>query len=142
MRFLFRAGRKFSSLKVSKIDQLEQKFKGGIEEEKRPWGKFRSFPSRQARSIKIISVNPGSSLSLQFHQRRSEFWIILDNGLEITVGSRTWQPEKGEEIFIPKGAPHRLRCLGPEPGRVLEIWIGHSSEKDIVRLQDEYGRVP
>ncbi|MCD6192475.1 MAG: mannose-6-phosphate isomerase, partial [Candidatus Aminicenantes bacterium] len=71
----------------------------------------------------------------------SEFWVVLDPGLEITVGEKVWQPQVNEEIFIPRRTPHRLRCLGPHPGRVLEIWLGASSEDDIVRLEDDYGRI-
>lgn len=120
--------------------ESELDFRKKIEEDIRPWGKFRSYPYKKARSIKIITVNPGQSLSLQYHNRRSEFWIVLDKGLEITVGKRVWQPEENEEIFIPQKAPHRLRCVGQKPARVMEIWMGDSDEEDIVRLKDEYGR--
>ncbi len=117
-----------------------ENFKKEIKEDIRPWGKFRSFPYKQARGIKIITVNPGETLSLQYHLHRSEFWVVLDKGLEVTEGKRVWQPEEGEEIFVPRKSPHRLRCLGSKPARVMEIWIGNSEESDIVRLEDEYGR--
>ena len=114
--------------------------KDEIREEIRPWGKFRSFPHKQAGSIKIISVEPNGTLSLQYHHRRSEFWVVLDKGLEVTLGDKVWQPEKNEEIFISQKTPHRLRCIGRKHARVMEIWLGHSDESDIVRLEDEYGR--
>jgi mannose-6-phosphate isomerase-like protein (cupin superfamily) len=117
-----------------------ENFKKEIKEDIRPWGKFRSFPYKQAGSIKIITVNPGQTLSLQYHLHRSEFWVVLDKGLEVTVSRRVWQPEVDEEIFIPRESPHRLRCLGSKQARVMEIWIGDSDELDIVRLEDEYGR--
>jgi len=117
-----------------------ENFKNKIKEDIRPWGKFRSFPYEQARSIKIITVNPGGTLSLQYHHHRSEFWVVLDKSLEVTVGKRVWQAEEGEEIFIPRNTPHRLRCLGQKQARVMEIWIGDSDESDIVRLEDDYGR--
>ncbi len=120
---------------------IEKKFKSLIQEDVRPWGKFRSYPHALAKSLKIITVNPGAALSLQYHLRRSEFWVVLDKGLEITIDKETWQPEKGEEVFIPKKAPHRLRCVGTKPARVMEVWIGRSTENDIVRLQDNYGRI-
>jgi len=119
---------------------IELHFRKNIEEDIRPWGKFRSYPYKQARSIKIITVHPGQSLSLQYHNRRIEFWVVLDKWLEITVGDRVWQPEENEEIFIPRKVPHRLRCPGQKPARVMEIWIGDSDEDDIVRIKDEYGR--
>lgn len=117
-----------------------EEFKKAIKEDIRPWGKFRSFPYEQARSIKIITVNPGASFSLQYHHRRSEFWVVLDKGLEVTVGDKAWQPEKNDELFISRKTPHRLRCVGQEQARVMEIWIGDSDESDIVRIEDDYGR--
>ncbi len=111
-----------------------------IKEDIRPWGKYRSYPCQKASSIKIITVNPGAALSLQYHQHRSEFWVVLDKGLEVTAGERVWQPEKNEEIFISRKTPHRIRCVGPKKARVMEIWLGDSDESDIVRLEDQYGR--
>lgn len=118
----------------------EKDFRARILEDIRPWGRFRVYPHENAGSLKIITVNPGASLSLQYHRRRAEFWIALDEGLEITIGERTWRPRRNEEIYIPREAAHRLRCAGPEPARVMEIWLGNSAEDDIVRLADDYGR--
>ncbi|MBN2205791.1 MAG: phosphomannose isomerase type II C-terminal cupin domain [Candidatus Aminicenantes bacterium] len=118
----------------------EQEFRAAVIEDIRPWGKFRSYPSARAAAVKIITVNPGAALSLQFHHRRSEFWVVLDEGLEMTIGDRTWRTAEGEEIYIPREAPHRLRCVGPSRARVMEIWLGDGDEADIVRLRDDYGR--
>jgi mannose-6-phosphate isomerase-like protein (cupin superfamily) len=118
----------------------ERDFRSRILEDRRPWGKFRSYPHQTAGAIKIITVDPGGTLSLQYHKRRAEFWVALDEGLEITVGERTWRPAPNEEIYIPGGAAHRLRSVGPAPARIMEIWLGESDEVDIVRLDDAYGR--
>lgn len=118
----------------------EQQFQDDIIEDIRPWGKFRSYPHRKASSVKIITVNPGQALSLQYHNNRSESWIILDEGLEVTVGDRVWEPAKNEEITIPQKAEHRVRNTATESARFLEFWIGDSDETDIVRLEDSYGR--
>jgi len=125
--------------KKNQTDEMAH-FKKDIVEDIRPWGKFRSFPHRSAGSIKIITVNPGETLSLQYHKRRSEFWVVLDRGLEVTVGDKVWQPGKNEEIFIPAQAHHRMKCIGDSSARIMEIWIGDSDESDIVRLEDKYGR--
>lgn len=125
---------------MRKKQDPESGYRAGIIEEVRPWGRFRRFPHEEAGSIKIITVEPGGRLSLQFHDGRAEFWVVLDPGLEITVGGRVWQAAPNEEVVIPRRAPHRLRNVGPTPARVMEIWIGRSSEADIVRLTDDYGR--
>jgi mannose-6-phosphate isomerase len=127
-------------MKSPSDDELD--FRARILEDRRPWGKFRSFPHRAAGALKIITVDPGGILSLQTHSRRAEFWVALDEGLELTVGGRTWRPAPNEEIFIPRGAAHRLRNAGSAPARVMEIWLGDSDESDIVRLDDAYGRTP
>ena len=126
--------------KKNNLDKDIENFRDEIIEDIRPWGKFRSFPHKNAGSIKLITVKPNSSLSLQFHHNRSEFWIALDDGLEVRVGDRVWKPEPNEEIFIPRKTPHRLRCVGEREARIMEIWIGQSDESDIVRLEDDYGR--
>jgi len=121
-------------------NKAEAAYRGRIVEDIRPWGKFRRYPHEDAGSIKIITVEPGGVLSLQYHDRRDEFWVVLDAGLEMTVGERVWKPAAGEEIFIPRKAPHRTRNTGAAPARVMEIWLGQSDEADIVRLEDDYGR--
>jgi len=118
----------------------EPGFRSGIIEDIRPWGKFRRFPHEDAGSIKIITVEPGGRLSLQYHERRAEFWVVLDAGLEITVGDRVWIAAPDEEIVIPRRALHRARNVGTAPARFMEIWIGRSTEDDIVRLSDDYHR--
>ena len=118
----------------------ERAYRAAIVQDERPWGRYRSYPHREAGAIKIITVDPGGILSLQAHARRAEFWVALDDGLEITVGERTWKPALGEEIYITRGAKHRLRSAGTAPARVMEIWLGDSDESDIVRLDDAYGR--
>ena len=81
---------------------------------------FRRFPHEDAGSIKMITVDPGAALSLQKHEQRSEFWVILDAGLEITVGDRSWKTVPNEEVFIPVGTAHRVRNprrgAGPDHG--------------------------
>jgi mannose-6-phosphate isomerase-like protein (cupin superfamily) len=125
---------------LSDQNPSEAGFRGRIVEDVRPWGKFRRFPHEEAGSIKIITVEPGGRLSLQYHEGRAEFWVVLDPGLEITVGERVWAAAPNEEIFIPRRAPHRVRNAGRAPARFMEIWIGDSAESDIVRLSDDYSR--
>lgn len=123
-----------------KFSRDEKSLRRDITQEVRPWGKFRCYPHKEAGALKIITVNPGGVLSLQYHHHRSEFWVVLDEGLEMTLGEKVWKPEPNEEIFIPAETPHRIRNTGSQKARIMEIWIGSSDEEDIVRLQDHYGR--
>ena len=125
---------------MSKNKSPETVYRAGIVEDIRPWGKFRRFPHEDGGAVKIITVEPGGRLSLQYHDGRAEFWVVLDPGLEVTVGDRVWLAAANEEILIPRRAPHRMRNVGQAPARVMEIWIGQSAESDIVRLSDDYDR--
>ncbi len=118
----------------------EQDFRAAINEDHRPWGKFREYPVEGVGAVKIITVNPGAVLSLQYHHHRAEYWVALDEGLQVEVGDTVIKPEPNEEVFIPKGVHHRLRGIGTAPARIMELWLGNSSEDDIVRLEDAYGR--
>ena len=115
-------------------------FQKGVIEDHRPWGKFRGFPLHEVSSVKIITVAPGGLLSLQYHNGRDEFWVILDEGIELTVGEKVWRPKPNDEVWIPRGTRHRGRGVGAKPARFMELWIGESSESDIVRIEDAYNR--
>jgi len=117
-----------------------EEFQARIEHDVRPWGAFRRYPHEGVSSVKILTVNPGGVLSLQYHHRRDEFWLVLDEGIEMTLGDRVFTPRPGEEVWIPRGTRHRARGVGAKPARVLELWFGPSEESDIVRLEDFYGR--
>ncbi len=111
-----------------------------IYEEKRPWGGFRRYTHNDVSTVKIITVNPGQVLSLQYHHKRDELWVALDTGLRVTLDDRVWEPQIYEEIFIPHEARHRIAGVGVGPSRWLEISFGDFDEADIVRLEDQYGR--
>jgi len=111
-----------------------------IEVEK-PWGKFEQYTHNMLSTVKVITVQPDGALSLQYHHRRDELWVVLDAGARIELGERVIQPQIGERIFIPRRMAHRLSATGKAPVRILEISFGEFDEDDIVRLEDVYGRV-
>ncbi len=107
----------------------------------RPWGSFQQLATNVQCTVKVITVGPGSRLSLQTHEHRGEMWQILDVPFEITVDDRTWTAEVGEMIWVPVGAKHRMANPSDDrPGRLLEVAFGHFDEDDIERLDDDYAR--
>ncbi|MBU4031059.1 phosphomannose isomerase type II C-terminal cupin domain [Patescibacteria group bacterium] len=107
--------------------------------EKRPWGQFERFCLNQLCTVKMIFVLPGEELSLQRHNKRSEFWRVIRGGGEITVGEAVKKAEKGEEFFIEKKAKHRVKA-GEKGIEILEISFGEFDEEDEERLEDKYKR--
>lgn len=108
-------------------------------EDKRPWGNFIQFTHNEPCSVKILTINKGQSISLQYHHKRDEFWRVLSGDPIITVGDKTTHAKAGDEFFILQGAKHRL-AGGNTDAQVLEISFGDFDENDIVRLEDTYGR--
>jgi mannose-1-phosphate guanylyltransferase/mannose-6-phosphate isomerase len=106
----------------------------------RPWGQFQQFVTNEPVTVKIITVEPGHRLSLQRHEHRAEFWQVLDAPIEVTVDDLTWEAHRGEPVWVPRGAVHRICNKGSRPGRLLEIAYGQFDEADIVRLEDDYTR--
>jgi len=107
--------------------------------EKRPWGEFERFTLNEKSTVKILTIKPKQSPSLQYHHKRSEFWRILEGTGKATVGNRVFKVKKGDEVLIKKKQKHTLEALS-KPVKVLEISMGTFNEKDIVRLKDKYGR--
>ncbi len=110
-----------------------------IEVEK-PWGRFEQYTHNILSTVKLITVQQGGALSLQYHLRRDELWVILDAGARIELGDRVLSPQVGDKVFIPRTTTHRL-STDDGPVRILEVSFGDFDEDDIVRLEDAYGRV-
>lgn len=108
--------------------------------DERPWGRFDQFTQNESSTVKIITIAPGQRLSLQRHARRSEYWVILDGPVEVTVHDATWAAQAGEKVWVPVSAVHRLGNLGATAVRILEIGFGEFDEADIERLEDDYSR--
>ena len=108
--------------------------------DKRPWGGFEQFTLNEKSTVKILTIKPGQSPSVQKHKYRSEFWVMLDNPVKITLGNKKFKTKKGDEIIIKKGQIHTAEAYS-KTARILEIAFGKFDEDDIVRLKDKYGRV-
>ena len=106
---------------------------------KKPWGDFKRFVLNKKCTVKIITVNPKSELSLQKHKHRAEMWYFLTDGYA-QKGKKRFKVKKGEIVKIERGVIHRLYA-GSKKIEVLEITIGNHDEKDIIRIEDKYGRV-
>ena len=111
-----------------------------IYQEERPWGNFRRFLHNLPSTVKIITVKPGESLSLQSHEKRNEFWKVIKGDGIAYILDKEYNIKDGDEINIPVHAKHSLTA-GPFGVSVLEIATGDFDENDIIRYSDKYGRV-
>ena len=107
--------------------------------ENRPWGRFERFTLNELSTVKLVYLDGGKRLSLQYHNNRSEFWKIIKGPVKVQINNDTKTLKTGESITIPKKATHRLIGAGAD-AIILEISLGEFDESDIVRLEDDYKR--
>lgn len=109
--------------------------------ENRPWGNFDVIRSFSDCKVKMINVDVGQQLSYQYHHHREEHWIIVSGYGEFTLNDVVTEVKAGDHVHIGLKDKHRIKNIGYENLRFIEVQLGESfEEEDIVRLQDNYGR--
>jgi mannose-6-phosphate isomerase len=112
------------------------------EQECRPWGYFVVMAEQADFKVKKTVVSPGRRLSLQRHQRRGEHWFIVQGHALVTLCERTLELTAGQSIDIPRESLHRIENIGSDDMVFIEIQTGdYFGEDDIVRLEDDFGRI-
>jgi len=113
--------------------------------DERPWGNFTVLdegPEGKTFKVKRIEVLPGKRLSYQKHAQRAEHWFIVQGKAKVTLDGEDVMLTPGEYVDIPIGAAHRIENPGEEKVIFIEVQRGsYLGEDDIVRLQDDFGRM-
>ena len=107
----------------------------------KPWGYEIWYAWTDVYVGKVIHVNKGGKLSLQYHNEKDETSYLLSGKLLLTKG-----PDADHLTVTEIGAGYQWRNLpgeihtieGVEDADVLEVSTPHLD--DVVRLQDNYGR--
>ena len=107
----------------------------------KPWGTYATLKCETGYQVKRITVAPGQKLSLQYHHRRAEHWMLTKGKAIVQIGDKEFETLPGEYRYIPLGEKHRLTNIGDDELVLIEVQVGsYLGEDDIVRLQDVYGR--
>ena len=108
----------------------------------KPWGYELIYAATDRYCGKIIFINAGEELSLQFHKKKDETMYVQSGRVEFEIGdpgkpvdSEVIAP--GRAFHIAPGTVHRIRAL--EDTVIVEV--STPELEDIVRLEDKYGRV-
>lgn len=113
-----------------------------MEHDVRPWGEYWVLEEAKSHKVKRISVNPGSRLSLQYHNHRAEIWTIVSGIGTITINDEIKDYTTGNVVQIPLGVNHRIENRTNEPVVFIEVQYGtYFGEDDIIRVEDDYNRV-
>jgi mannose-1-phosphate guanylyltransferase len=107
----------------------------------RPWGTYATLKTEDGYQVKRITVAPRQKLSLQYHHKRAEHWVVTQGKAIVQVGDEEFETGPGEYRYIPLGEKHRLTNIGNTELILVEVQIGkYLGEDDIVRLNDLYKR--
>lgn len=103
----------------------------------KPWGYELIWANTPTYIGKILHVNEGQSLSLQYHKEKDETLFVLTGTVALYVEDEKYLLKEGQGYRILPGVKHKLVAI--ETSRVIEASTAHMN--DVVRLQDDYGRV-
>ena len=107
----------------------------------KPWGYELIFAHTDRYVGKILHVNAGEALSLQYHRVKDETLYLAQGEIELVVeedGSLVSTVLKGGDSYhITPGTRHRM-VAGADGCDIVEVSTPELD--DVVRLEDRYGR--
>jgi cytidyltransferase-like protein len=107
----------------------------------KPWGKYNVISQGFGYLIKKISINPHNKISLQYHKQRKEYWTVQKGLATILFNYENIKLNKGDNLFIDKEIVHRISNESDDILEIIEVQLGICDELDVVRLEDDFGRV-
>ena len=112
------------------------------ESDQRPWGSWHIIDAGDGFQVKRLEVLPGQRLSYQTHEHRAEHWFVARGTATCVIDGETIVLPEGGSVDIGIGDAHRISNLHDEPLVIIEVQRGsYLGEDDIVRLEDDYGRL-
>jgi quercetin dioxygenase-like cupin family protein len=83
--------------------------------------KVTSADSGGALAALEVTIPPGTLVKPHNHSREDEFTVVLAGAVGARVGDRVVEAATGASMAKPRGLPHAMWNVGPEPARVLEV---------------------
>ena len=84
------------------------------------WGRFDVILDMPQLKVKMLHIDPGKTLSLQRHEKRSEFFFMPNGEVRMNL----------------PGVWHTLSAPSGEELTVLEVQVGESHEEDIEKVHE------
>lgn len=111
----------------------------------KPWGSETIWAHTEHYVGKILNINSGESLSIQYHHHKDEtMYVLSGKGIvkfytmeeNVPVLTAVYVMNPGDSIHIPPTQVHSVEAF--EDMQVLEASTNHLD--DLVRIKDRYGR--
>ena len=102
----------------------------------KPWGYELIWAETPKYVAKILHIDDGKRLSLQYHRIKDETIYVLSGTIKLTIEQGCVVLLPGQAWHIPPTEVHRMEAL--EDSDVMEVSTPELD--DVVRLEDDYGR--
>ena len=107
----------------------------------KPWGEELIWAITDRYVGKIITIEAGRRLSLQYHERKDEWIHVLTGRLLLTLENDRGEIEDselgpGEGAHVPTGRRHRYTGIDT----VTLVEVSTPELDDVVRVEDDFGR--
>jgi mannose-6-phosphate isomerase len=107
----------------------------------KPWGEERIWVHTDQYAGKVITIEAGKRLSLQYHEAKDEAVYVLSGRLRLHLEDASGKMREldlgpGESRRVPVGRKHRFEAL--ERTRLIEV--SGPQLDDVVRVEDDFGR--
>jgi mannose-6-phosphate isomerase len=123
------------------VPELPQVKRADDSRVEKPWGYEIRWAITDRYLGKILHVNKGEALSLQYHERKDEYQYVVTGCVDIETGGTDGALTKhrmraGDTLHIRPGTRHRITAV--EDTDIFEVSTPEGD--DVVRLEDRYGR--
>ena len=107
----------------------------------KPWGNELIWSLTDRYCGKVITIETGRRLSLQYHERKDESIYVLSGRLRLHLDDEAGamvvrELGPGESARVPVGRRHRFEAAE----RVELIEVSTPEVDDVIRVEDDFGR--
>jgi mannose-6-phosphate isomerase len=107
----------------------------------KPWGEELIWALTDRYCGKLITIETGRRLSLQYHERKDEAILVTAGRLRLLLENDRGEDEirelgPGEGVHVPVGRRHRFEAIE----RVELVEVSTPELDDVVRVEDDFGR--
>ncbi len=126
---------------IKKIESKKSNFLEDSLYDDRPWGNFEVLLDDVGLKVKKLTIYPKHRISLQYHKKRSEHWVVIDGKASVYLDGKYLELNVGESVDIKKNAKHFVENLTDHDLKIIEVQRGeYLGEDDIIRINDPYNR--
>jgi mannose-6-phosphate isomerase len=107
----------------------------------KPWGWELIWAETEHYVGKLLFVRAGEALSLQYHERKDESWLVREGRARLELGEvggplEPVEIRPGDAFRYRPGTVHRVTALED----TLVVEVSTPDLDDVVRVEDRYGR--